>query len=160
MKLLQEFREFALRGNVVDLAVGLIIGTAFGAVVKGLVDEILMPVLGVLLGGVDFSDRYVVLSGGGQLAGNETLAQARASGAAVLGYGQFLNLVLTFAIVSFAVFLLVKAVNRMRRRQQKAPPVESPTRGCPECLTLVPKAARRCPACTSALTPEATAKSP
>lgn len=154
MKVLQEFKEFALKGNVVDLAVGIIIGTAFGAVVKGLVDEIIMPVLGVLLGGIDFSDRFFVLRGGGSLAGNETLQQARAAGAAVIGYGQFINLIITFVIVAFAVFLLVKAMNRMRRKQQKAPSPESTTRPCPECLTQVAKPARRCPACTSPLTPE------
>lgn len=150
-KVLKEFREFALRGNVMDLAVGIIIGTAFGAVVKGLVDEVIMPIIGVLLGGADFSNRYVVLRDWNGRMGNETLAQARAAGGAVLGYGQFLNLVLTFVIVAFAVFLLVKGMNKLRRKQQQAPPPESPTRPCPECLSPVPKAARRCMACTSPL---------
>lgn len=149
-KILQEFREFALKGSVVDLAVGIIIGTAFGAVVKGLVDEIIMPAVGVLLGGVDFSNRYFVINGG-PVAGNATLAQARETGAAVIGYGQFLNLILTFLIVAVSVFLLVKGVNRMRRKQEKAPPPEATTRACPECLTQVPKEARRCSACTSLL---------
>lgn len=153
-RFLQEFKEFALKGSVVDLAVGLIIGTAFGAVVKGLVDEIIMPAVGMLMGGVDFSNRYVVLrAGDAPLNGTATLQEARASGAAVIGYGQFLNLVLTFLIVALSVFLLVKAVNRMRRRQQKTPQPESSTRPCPECLTQVPKAARRCSACASALAP-------
>lgn len=152
-KVLQEFREFALKGSVVDLAVGIIIGTAFGAVVKGLVDEIIMPVVGMLLGGFDFSNRKLVLQGGDRLQGNETLAQAREAGATVIGYGQFLNLVITFLIVAWAVFLVVKGVNRMRRKQQKAPSPESPTRPCPECLTQVPKAAKRCSACATALTP-------
>ncbi len=151
VKVLKEFREFALRGNVIDLAVGIIVGTAFGAVVKGLVDEIIMPIIGVLVGGVDFTNRYVVLRGGGGMAGNETLAQARATGAAVIGYGQFLNLVVTFVIVAFAVFLLVKAMNRLRRKQQQAPAPESPNRPCPECLSSVPKAAKRCMACASPL---------
>jgi large conductance mechanosensitive channel len=154
MKFLSEFREFALRGSVVDLAVGLIIGTAFGAVVKGLVDEIIMPAVGVLLGGVDFSNRYFVLRGGdSSLNGTATLQEARASGAAVIGYGQFLNLLLTFFIVALAVFLLVKAVNRMRRKQAKTPDPEAQTRPCPECTTQVAKAARRCPACTSVIAP-------
>ena len=151
----KEFREFALKGSVVDLAVGIIIGTAFGAVVKGLVDEIIMPAVGVLLGGIDFSNRYFVLRGGGGLQGNETLAQARETGAAVIGYGQFLNLVLTFLIVAFSVFLLVKGVNRMRRKQEKAPAPESTTRPCPDCLSQVPKAARRCSACAIPLSPMA-----
>lgn len=149
-KMLKEFREFALRGNVMDLAVGIIIGTAFGAVVKGLVDEILMPAIGVLLGGVDFANRYFVLRGG-PVPGNATLAQARETGAAVIGYGQFLNLILTFVIVAFAVFLLVKGMNAMRRKQQQAPAPESPNRPCPECLSSVPKAAKRCSACASPL---------
>jgi large conductance mechanosensitive channel len=154
MKVLSEFREFALRGSVVDLAVGIIIGTAFGAVVKGLVDEIIMPAVGVLLGGVDFSDRYFVLRGGdAPLNETATLQEARASGAAVIGYGQFLNLLLTFFIVAFAVFLLVKGVNRMRRKQAKAPDPEAQTRPCPECTTQVAKAARRCPACTAIIAP-------
>lgn len=153
LSVLKEFREFALKGSVIDLAVGIIIGTAFGAVVKGLVDEVIMPAVGVLLGGIDFSNRYAVLRGGGGLQGNETLAQARETGAAVIGYGQFLNLLLTFFIVAFAVFLIVKGVNRMRRKQQVAPAPESTTRPCPECLTQVPKAARRCSGCTTALSP-------
>lgn len=150
-RILQEFREFALKGSVVDLAVGIILGTAFGAVVKGLVDELIMPVVGMLLGGFDFSNRKLVLRGGGRLQGNETVAQAREAGATVIGYGQFLNLVITFLIVAWAVFLIVKGVNRMRRRQQKAPDPEATNRPCPECLTQVPKAARRCSACASPL---------
>ena len=153
MGFVKEFREFALKGSVVDLAVGIIIGTAFGAVVKGLVDEIIMPAVGVLLGGIDFSNRYVVLRGGGGLQGNETLVQARETGAAVIGYGQFLNLILTFLIVALSVFLIVKGVNSMRRKQEKAPAPESTTRPCPDCLTQVPKAARRCSACAVPLSP-------
>jgi large conductance mechanosensitive channel len=153
-KILSEFREFALRGSVVDLAVGLIIGTAFGAVVKGLVDEIIMPAVGVLLGGVDFSNRYFVLRGGdSSLNETATLQEARASGAAVIGYGQFLNLILTFLIIALAVFLIVKSINRMRRKQAKAPDPEAQTRPCPECTTQIAKAARRCPACTATIAP-------
>ena len=154
-KILKEFREFALKGSVIDLAVGIIIGTAFGAVVKGLVDEIIMPLVGMLLGGFDFSNRKLVLRGGDRLAGNETLVQAREAGATVIGYGQFLNLIITFLIVAWAVFLMVKGVNRMRRKQEKAPAPESTTRPCPECLTQVPKAARKCSACASPLPPMA-----
>jgi large conductance mechanosensitive channel len=151
-KILKEFREFALKGSVIDLAVGLIIGTAFGAVVKGLVDEIIMPIVGVMLGGVDFSDRFWILrSGDSGINGTTTLQEARAGGAAVIGYGQFLNLIITFVIVAWSVFMLVKGVNKMRRKQEKAPAPESTTRPCPECMTQVPKAARRCPACTSSI---------
>ena len=152
--LVKEFREFALKGSVVDLAVGIIIGTAFGAVVKGLVDEVIMPTVGMLLGGLDFSNRFWVLRAGDTpINGTATLQEARASGAAVVGYGQFLNLLVTFFIVAFAVFLLVKAVNRMRRRHEKGPSAESDQRPCPDCLTQVPKAARRCSACATSLVP-------
>lgn len=154
MKVLSEFREFALRGSVVDLAVGVIIGTAFGAVVKGLVDEIIMPAVGVLLGGIDFSNRYFVLRrGDAPLNGTATLQEARATGAAVVGYGAFFNLILTFFIVALAVFFIVKGINRMRRRQAKTPDPEAVTRACPECTTQIAKAARRCPACTAIIAP-------
>ena len=151
MAVLKEFKEFAMRGSVVDLAVGIIIGTAFGAIVKSLVDDIIMPVAGVLLGGVDFSNRYYVIKGGGGLAGNETVEAARATGAAVLAYGKFANNILTFVIVAFAVFLLVKGINRMRRKSKNEP--QPTTRTCPECTTSIPKAARRCPSCTASVTP-------
>ena len=153
MKVLSEFREFALRGSVVDLAVGIIIGTAFGAVVKGLVDEVIMPVVGMFLGGFDLSNRKLVLQGGDRLQGNETVAQAREAGATVIGYGQFLNLVITFLIVAIAVFFVVKGINRMRRKQAKTPDPEAQTRPCPECTTQVAKAALRCPACTAPIAP-------
>ena len=155
MKMMQEFRAFALRGNVVDLAVGVIIGASFGSVVKSMVDDLIMPLIGLLTGGVDFSDRYVVLRHGGGLVGNETVVQARSAGAVVLAYGQFLNNVLTFLIVAWVVFLLVKAMNRMQRKPAALPPT---TRACPECLTVVPKEAKRCSACASPL--QAPAASP
>lgn len=140
-----------MKGSVVDLAVGIIIGTAFGAIVKSLVDDVIMPVVGVLLGGADFSDRYVVIRGGSGLQGNETVEAARAAGAAVVAYGKFVNNVLTFVIVAAAVFLLVKGINRMRRRSKTEP--MPTTRACPECTTSIPKAARRCPSCTAAVQP-------
>ena len=153
-KILKEFREFALKGSVVDLAVGIIIGTAFGAVVKGLVDEIIMPLVGMLLGGIDFSSRFWVLrQGDAPLNSTMTLQEARATGAAVIGYGQFLNLIITFLIVAWAVFLIVKSINRMRRKQAKVPDPQAETRPCPECTTQVAKAARRCPACTAPIAP-------
>ncbi len=151
MRILQEFREFAVKGNAMDLAVGVILGAAFGAVVKSLVDDLLMPILGLLVGGVDFSDRYWVLRGGGGLAGNETLAQAREAGAVVLAYGQFLNLVLTFVLVAWAVFLLVKGMNRLRRRKEREAAIPPATRPCPRCDLPISLKATRCPNCTSEL---------
>jgi large conductance mechanosensitive channel len=148
-KLAKEFKEFALKGSMMDLAVGIIIGTAFGAIVKSLVDDLIMPVVGVLLGGADFSDRYHVLRGGEGLQGNETVEAARATGAAVLAYGKFANNILTFLIVALSVFLLVRSINRMRRRNEPMPT----TRSCPECTTSIPKAAKRCPSCTAAIPP-------
>lgn len=147
MGIVKEFREFAMKGSVIYLAVGIVIGTAFGAVIKSLVDEVFMPIAGALLGGADFSDRFVVLRGGDSLAGGETLAQAREAGAVVIGYGQFLNVVLTFLIVAWSVFLVVKGVNRMRRRREVAPAETSSTRPCPECLSDIPRTASRCRAC-------------
>jgi large conductance mechanosensitive channel len=140
--MLKEFREFAMRGNVVDLAVGVIIGAAFGKIVTSLVNDIIMPPLGLILGRVDFSNLFVSLSG----KSYASLAEAKAAGAATLNYGLFINNVIDFLIVAFAVFLLVRGINRLHH----APPPPSPTtRPCPYCLTPVPPAATRCPACTS-----------
>ena len=150
-KLLQEFKEFAMKGSVIDLAVGIIIGTAFGAIVKSLVDDLIMPVVGVLLGGADFSNRFRIIHGGEGLPENATVESARASGAAVVAYGKFINNILTFLIVAIAVFLLVKAINKMRRKSQDEP--MPTTRQCPECTTAIPKAARRCPSCTATVAP-------
>jgi large conductance mechanosensitive channel len=149
-KVLAEFKEFALRGSVVDLAVGIIIGTAFGAIVKSLVDDVIMPLVGLLIGGVDFANRYWVVRGGDGLAGNETLEAARATGAVLVAYGRFVNHVLTFLIVAAAVFLLVRSLNRLKRKKEAPAPN---TRLCPECTTAIAKAARRCPACTAPVTP-------
>lgn len=146
--ILKEFREFALKGNVVDLAVGVIIGAAFGTIVKSLVDDMIMPVVGVLTGGVNFADRWYDLKG--QAPHNATLADARATtGSSVVAYGQFFNNVLTFLIVAWAVFLLVKGMNRLRRKKGEAP--APTTRPCPYCDSPVSIKAQRCPACTSML---------
>lgn len=148
-KLLQEFKEFALKGSVMDLAIGIIIGTAFGAIVKSLVDDLIMPVVGVLLGGPDFSNYYRIIKGD---PGNATTVEgARAAGASVVAYGKFANNVVTFLIVAAAVFLLVKSINRLRRKS-KGEPMPT-TRNCPECTTAIPKAARRCPSCTASVVP-------
>lgn len=151
MGVMKEFREFAVKGNVIDLAVGLIIGAAFGAIVKSLVDDIIMPPVGVLLGGVDFKNKYyTVHKNNATLPADASLEQARAAGEVVVAYGQFLNNVITFLIVAFAVFLLVKQVNRLRR-QKKTQPVEPTEKVCPYCFSKIPVQATRCAHCTSAL---------
>jgi len=144
MSLLREFKEFVARGNAMDLAVAVILGAAFGKIVSSLVDEVLMPPIGLALGGVDFASLFVPL-GGGTYA---TLAEAKAAGAPVIAYGAFLNTVIQFLIVALVVFLLVKQVNRLRRPASAAAPT---TRDCPYCATAIPIRATRCPACTSQL---------
>ena len=145
--MIQEFKTFITRGNVIDLAVGIVIGAAFTSVVKSFVDDILMPPIGRVTGGVDFSELYVNLSGGEY----ESLAPAREAGAAVVAYGIFLNNVISFLIVAFAVFLLVQSYNRLRTLEEAAPP--APTeKECIYCRMRVPKDASRCGHCTSDLT--------
>ena len=141
----KEFKEFAMRGNVLDMAVGIVIGAAFGKIVASFVEDVLMPPLGLLLGKVDFSNLFVSLSG----KSFETLAAAKAAGAPTLNYGVFLNVVINFVIVAFAIFLLVKAVNRLKR-EEKAPAAPT-TKACPQCLMDVPVAAKKCGHCTSQL---------
>ena len=118
--MLQEFKEFALRGNVVDMAVGIIIGAAFSTIVKSLVDDVIMPPIGLLTGGMDFSDLYINLSGGDYAS----LAQAREAGAVTINIGVFINAVISFAIVAFVLFLVIKAMNRLRRKQEEEPATE------------------------------------
>jgi len=143
--MLSEFKTFIMRGNVVDLAVGIVIGAAFTTVVNSFVNDLLMPPVGLLLGKVDFANLFVNLSGGSY----PSVAAAKAAGAATLNYGLFINNVINFLIVGFVVFLLVKQVNRM---QGPAPAPAAPsTRPCPQCAMDIPKAARRCPHCTSEL---------
>ena len=153
--MLKEFREFALKGNVVDMAVGIIIGGAFGSVVNTLVSDMLMPPIGMLLHGVDFTNLFLVLREGGRGAPYATLADAKAAGAVTLNYGLFANAVIGFLIVSFSVYLMVRAVNRLRSlRPEQAVPAGPPApelKACPFCCTMVPKGAVRCPACTSQL---------
>jgi large conductance mechanosensitive channel len=121
--MLKELREFAMRGNVVDMAVGIVIGAAFGTIVKSLVDDLIMPPIGLLLGNVDFSDLFVTLKDGATAGGPYgSLAAAKEAGAVTLNYGAFVNTVVSFVIVAFAIFLLVKAVNRLKREEEKAPP--------------------------------------
>lgn len=140
-----EFRDFALHGNMLDMAVGIIIGAAFGRVISSLVSDILMPPIGLLTGKSDFSSKFINLSG----TAYATLADARAAGAATINYGVFLNAALDFLIVAFAVFLLIRQVNRLKG-QEKPPAVT--TKNCPFCLSAVAIQATRCPHCTSQLT--------
>ena len=147
--MLKEFKAFAMRGNVLDLAVGIIIGAAFGAIVKSLVDDVIMPPIGLLLGNVDFSNLFVVLKEGAKAAGPyTTLADARAAGAVTVNVGLFLNSVLLFLITAFAIFLVVRAANRMRPQEAAAAPS---TKDCPYCRMAIPVGATRCPQCTSEL---------
>ena len=144
--MLKEFKAFIMRGNVVDLAVGVIIGAAFGAVVTSLVKDIIMPPIGLLLGGVDFANKFVSLNG----QTFATLAEAQKAGAPTLNYGLFINTVVDFLIVALVIFLLVKAISRLM------PPPPAPaetTRDCPYCLTSIPKAATKCAHCTSEVKP-------
>ncbi len=142
---LREFKAFAARGNVIDMAVGIAIGAAFGKIVSSFVDDILMPPLGVVAGKVDFADLYFNLSGGHY----SSLAQAKAAGAATLNYGLFVNQVINFLIVSFAIFLMLRQINKLKRgtKQNEAPTL----RDCPFCLSAIPVKATRCSACTSQL---------
>jgi large conductance mechanosensitive channel len=141
--MLKELKEFAMRGNVIDLAIGVIIGAAFGKIVTSLVDDIIMPPLGLVLGKVDFTNLYLNLSGGSY----PSLAEAKKAGAATLNYGVFLNTVVQFLIVAFVVFLLVRALNRMQRK----PEVTPNTKDCPFCTSTISIKATRCPQCTSDL---------
>jgi large conductance mechanosensitive channel len=144
--MLKEFKEFAMRGDVVDMAVGIIVGAAFGGIVTSFVNDVLMPPLGLLLGKTDFSNLFLTLKGGTFA----TLAQAKAAGATTLNYGVFVNTVINFLIVAFAVFLLVRQVNRLKRQPAPAPAAPT-TKECPHCFTSIPLKARRCPNCTSEL---------
>ncbi len=140
----KEFKEFAVKGNVMDMAVGIIIGAAFGKIVASFVDDVVLPPLGLLLHHVDFSNLFITLGGGDF----PTVAAAKAAGAPTLNYGLFLNSVLNFLIVGFAVFIMVKQINRWK----KAPvPTAVTTHECPYCLTQIPLKATKCPACTSQL---------
>lgn len=143
--MLKEFKEFAMRGNVLDMAVGIIIGAAFGKIIGSFVEDILMPPLGMLLGKVDFSNLYVSLTG----QSFPSLAAAKAAGAATINYGVFFNHVFNFLIVAFAIFLLIRQVNRLKR--EEAAPAAPTTKECPYCLAAIPQKATKCGHCTSAV---------
>jgi large conductance mechanosensitive channel len=148
--MLKEFKEFVLRGNVVDLAVGVIIGAAFGAIVTSLVNDVIMPPIGLLLGDVDFADLFILLKQGAPAGPYATLADAQAAGAVTINYGMFVNAVVYFIIVALVIFLLIRAVNRMQREEEAAP-AEPTTKACPYCRSTIDIQAVRCPHCTSDL---------
>jgi large conductance mechanosensitive channel len=143
--MLKEFKEFAMRGNVIDLAVGVIIGASLGKIITSLVNDILMPLIGLLLGKVDLSDLFITLSG----EKYATLAQAQEAGSVTLNIGIFLNTIIDFLIVALAIFLLIHQLNKLEKKEEK--PVEVTTKTCPYCLMGIPVKATRCPACTSDL---------
>ncbi|MBI5102484.1 MAG: large-conductance mechanosensitive channel protein MscL [Nitrospirae bacterium] len=146
--MLREFREFAVKGNVVDMAVGVIIGAAFGTIVTSLVSDIIMPPVGLLLGNVDFADIFILLKDGKTPGPYETLAGAKAAGAVTMNVGAFINTCISFLIVGFSVFMVVRTINRLKREQEK--PAEAPkTKECPFCLSVIPIGAVRCGHCTS-----------
>jgi large conductance mechanosensitive channel len=144
----KEFKEFAMRGNVVDMAVGIVIGAAFGKIVSSLVADLLMPPIGFLLGGVDFSNLFAVIKEGKVAGPYNALADAQAAGAVTINYGMFINQIVSFTIVAFALFLVVKAMNSVRR-EAPAPAAAPTTKDCPQCAMSIPIAAKRCPHCTS-----------
>jgi large conductance mechanosensitive channel len=143
--MLKEFKEFIMRGNVIDMAVGIIIGAAFGTIIKSFVDDVIMPPIGLLLGNIDFSNLFAVLKAGKIPGPYETLALAKAAGAVTINYGFFINTIITFLIVAFSVFMLIKNVNKLK----KEAPADATTKECPYCISVIPIQAKRCPHCTS-----------
>lgn len=147
--MLKEFREFALKGNVIDLAVGIIIGAAFGKITTSLVNDVIMPPIGFVLGRVDFSGLYINLAGGDYA----NMAAAKAAGVPVIAYGAFINTIIDFTIVAFAVFVLVRQINRLKTVMLGKEPAPEPSeKTCPHCLTNIPLKAMKCRACTADLT--------
>jgi large conductance mechanosensitive channel len=146
----KEFKDFAMRGNVVDMAVGIIIGAAFGAIVKSLVSDVIMPPIGLLLGNVDFSNLFLVIKGGAVAGPFAALADAQKAGAVTINYGVFIMTIISFLIIAFVVFLMIRNINKLKR-QEEAPPAEPTTKDCPYCLLSVPIKATRCGYCTSEL---------
>jgi large conductance mechanosensitive channel len=149
-KMLKEFKEFAMKGNVLDMAIGIVIGAAFGTIIGSLVADVIMPPIGLLLGNVDFSNLFLVLKEGKVAGPYASLAAAKAAGAVSMNIGVFINTIINFIILAFAIFLLVRSVNQMKRKEQAPPPVPT-TKDCPHCFTAIPIKAIRCPHCTSEL---------
>ncbi len=148
--MLKEFREFAMRGNVIDMAVGIIIGAAFGTIVNSLVQDVIMPPIGLLLGNVDFSNIFAVIKEGKVPGPYASIAAAKAAGAVTINFGVFVNTLISFILIAFAVFLLVRTINKLRRQEEAPPPVPT-TKECLYCLSSIPIKATRCPNCTSEL---------
>ncbi len=148
--MLKEFREFALKGNVIDLAVGIMIGAAFNTIVNSIVNDVIMPPVGLLIGNVDFTNLFVLLREGEVAAPYATLADAQSAGAITINYGIFLNTIISFMIIALVLFFIIRSVNRLKRAEE-ATPVEPSTKECPYCKSKVASAATRCPYCTSDL---------
>ena len=146
----KEFKEFAVKGNVIDMAVGIIIGAAFGTIVKSLVADLIMPPIGLLLGNVDFTNLFVVIKQGAAAGPYATLEAAQKAGAVTINYGAFINTVVSFLIVAFCVFILVKNINLLKKKEE-APPAEPTTKECPYCLSTIPIKATKCAFCASDL---------
>jgi large conductance mechanosensitive channel len=143
---LKEFKEFAMKGNVVDMAVGVVIGGAFGAIVASLVGDVIMPMVGMLTGGIDFKDLFIPLKGS-----YATLAEATKAGAPVIAYGKFINSVINFLIIAFSIFMVINQVSRFQKPAEIPPPAAPTTKDCPMCCTAIPILAKKCPHCTSTL---------
>jgi large conductance mechanosensitive channel len=150
MSMIKEFRDFAVRGNVVDMAVGIIIGAAFGTIIKSLVSDVIMPPIGLALGNVDFANLFVVLKSGATPGPYASLADAQAAGAVSVNYGVFFNTIISFVIVAFCVFMLIRSINKMKR-EAEAPPAAPTTKEYPYCYSVIPIKATRCGFCTSEL---------
>ncbi len=148
--MLKDFKEFAMRGNVIDMAVGIIIGGAFGTIVKSLVSDVIMPPIGWMLGNVDFSNLFLTVADGDPAGPYTTLVDAQGAGAVTINYGLFFDSVVSFLIVAFAVFLLVRSINAMKRKEEAAPPPPD-KKDCPHCFSTIAIKATRCPNCTSEL---------
>jgi large conductance mechanosensitive channel len=146
----KEFKEFAMKGNMIDMAVGIIIGAAFGSIITSLVADIIMPPIGLLLGNVDFSNLFILLKEGKVPGPYGSLAVAKAAGAVTLNYGTFFNTIVSFLIIAFAIFMLIRNINKLKR-QQEAPPSVPTTKDCPYCLSVIPIKATRCAHCTADL---------
>lgn len=149
--MLKEFKEFAMRGSVIDMAVGIIIGAAFGTIISSLVADVIMPPIGLLLGNVDFTNLFITLKQGVKAAGPyASLAEAKAAGAVTMNIGVFINTIISFVIVAFAIFLLIRSINSLKKKEE-APPAVPTTKDCPYCMVSIPMKATRCPHCTSEL---------
>jgi len=146
--MLEEFKKFIMRGNVLDMAIGIVIGAAFGTIINSFVKDVIMPPTGLLLGGVDFSNLFILLKAGTTPGPYLSLAQAQEAGAVTLNYGVFINTIISFLIISLAIFLLIRQVNRFKKEEEVPPPV---AKECPYCFTMIPIKAKRCPNCTSEL---------